>query len=385
MLASFVDEYLIPFAILYALIFIAIRFFTSKSRRADEAYRKGGAGGLVQFLKSGYLKGESMEEQDLAGVIDLARRKIEGRKEKTARLERLFSIKTTFIVAGILIGVLTLTLLGHILLGLSSKPFQWTALGIISLFGLFMLAGFAASMILTTLNTSYDGILRLLDQARADLAGGVPPETPTPSAPAFEATYAKAEGHDYDAVRAELGGLFAKSWFKPWMGSLPVFVLLGVQLFLTTGEHYGESSYDNPWLLLFLFTLATLMEFLVAIRFVYFAHVSLYSQKGPEGLKGHSEPLTSDPGSQALLVFTMMGLVPSVFGFVFFFVCSNWPVSLAFHAVSLFWVFNMQFRMESFTDRMAENVIFLAGQPEGAIGLRGIVRVGRRMFSREMG
>ncbi len=381
--ASFVGKILIPAIVLYAIITVITLFSNSRARRARLAYEKGGVIGFAENLKMGYLKGEAAERLEVAQVIDLALRKIEDRRARMARLEKIFSIKTSLIIAGALIAAVIVTLLGHLLLGLSQEPFIWLVIGIGSFYGLFMLAGLAGSMIITMLKASDESILKLLERARADLASGVAPSAPvTIPAAGFEPTYIIGTGRDYQAVRAELGTLFERSRFKPWMGCIPVFVLLGVQLFLTMGEHYGERSYDNPWLMFSLFALATLLEFLVAIRFVYFANVILYAQKGPEGLKGSGVPLTSNPGSQALLVFTAMGLVPSVFGFVFFFVCSNWPVSLAFHAVSLLHVFYFQFKLDSFTDRMADNVIYLASQPKEAMGLGGIFKIARRMFSR---
>jgi hypothetical protein len=381
LLSSFFDEHLVPYFILFLIIFGIFRFGASRSRQANEAYKKGGSSGLAKYLTSRYLKNETAENLAPIEVFDLIQRKIEDRKARVAPLEKIFSFKTVLITGGALMAVTALALLGHILLGLSQDPFIWLVVGTVSFFGLFMLIEFFVSMALSILRASSEAVLKLIDRARGDLASGISPEAPvTLPAGGFEATYVNESGRDIQSVRTELHALLDGSWFKPWMGSIPVFLLLAIQLFLTTGEQYGESSYDNPWLMFFLFALATAMEFTVALRFVYLAFVNQYAQKGVAGLQDLGQSVTSNPGAQFLLVMTAMGIVGSVFGFVLFFVCSSWPGSLVFHAVSLSYVFYFQLKLDSFIDRMAENVIYQASHPEEAIRLSGILKVARRIF-----
>lgn len=202
--------------------------------------------------------------------------------------------------------------------------------------------------------------------------------TQAPSPRGYEATNVVSTGGDFESVRDELSALFKGSWFKPWMGGIPILILLLCQFGLVAGDKPLERSYDNPWLLFFLFILMTVFMLLVGLRMVYFQMVNAYARIGPEGLRAIGLIGVISPGCIALLVLTMICVVPSVLGFTFCLACANWPGSLIFHVISLSYILCFQLRMKPFTDRMADNVIYLAGLP----GTYGIIKVGRRMFSR---
>ena len=131
---------------------------------------------------------------------------------------------------------------------------------------------------------------------------------------------------------------------------------------LISPETKNNESIGYP--LLTIFVIASLIDVFMVTRIIYFGWLIIFRAKGMEGfaksIPGPIPLIRLGIGRDLILGFTMLGMIPMVFGFVTGFVENDLLISLPFHALALFHLFRFQVRLRPFIDRLSWNLALAA-------------------------
>lgn len=371
MASSFISEAM-PYIILFLIMFIAGLFFVRRNRKVEQAYEKG-IDELVEYLKSDYLSKESLDSKGDGEILRIALDKAEDSRKKYERLNEIFSWKTVSVLFMVMAALLIVAFIVRALSG-SDMVFN-LLLAIMSFFTFFFLIDTVAFFIIEGLKGTnevrervFRGALEYIEKADTEQEGMTKEEEKQRSA---------AE------IRSELGSIIDRAKIRPWMGCLVTVVFIGIQLFLWSGS-YPEPAEptQNPYIIFAILMLVSMLDLIITPRIFYIGFISGYSNKGIQATKEIGIPGSSNPGNAVIIHFTSPGFVLNVCGFLYFFLFWNWPVSLLFHSIALLYVFRFQINLENFLDRMAENIASFPKESEKPLGLKKLIKITDKIFSR---